>query len=57
MSRLIFVTGGVVSSLGKGLTAASLGAVLVSRGLKVTMQKLDPYINVDPRHHEPIAAW
>ena len=54
MSRLIFVTGGVVSSLGKGLTAASLGAVLVSRGLKVTMQKLDPYINVDPGTMSPL---
>ena len=42
MSRLIFVTGGVVSSLGKGITAASLGTVLAARGLKVTMQKLDP---------------
>ena len=42
MTRLIFVTGGVVSSLGKGITAASLGAVLVARGLSVTMQKLDP---------------
>jgi CTP synthase len=54
MSRLIFVTDGVVSSLGKGLTAASLGAVLVSRGLKVTMQKLDPYINVDPGTMSPL---
>ena len=44
----IFVTGGVASSLGKGLTASSLGNVLVSRGLKVTMQQLDPYINVEP---------
>ena len=48
MSRYIFVTGGVVSSLGKGIAAASLGAVLEARGLKVTMLKLDPYINVDP---------
>ena len=48
MSRYIFVTGGVVSSLGKGITAASLGAVLEARGLKVTMLKMDPYINVDP---------
>ena len=54
MSRLIFVTGGVVSSLGKGLTAASLGAVLVARGLKVTLQKLDPYINVDPGTMSPL---
>jgi CTP synthase len=54
MARLIFVTGGVVSSLGKGITAASLGAVLVARGLKVTMQKLDPYINVDPGTMSPL---
>lgn len=53
MSRLIFVTGGVVSSLGKGITAASLGAVLEARGLKVTMLKLDPYINVDPGTMSP----
>ena len=54
MTRLIFVTGGVVSSLGKGITAASLGAVLVARGLSVTMQKLDPYINVDPGTMSPL---
>ena len=48
MAKHIFVTGGVASSLGKGLTAASLGRLLVARGLRVTMQKLDPYINVDP---------
>ncbi len=54
MSRFIFVTGGVVSSLGKGITAASLGAVLEARGLKVTMQKLDPYINVDPGTMSPL---
>jgi len=46
--KYIFVTGGVVSSLGKGITAASIGRLLTDRGLKVTMQKLDPYINVDP---------
>ena len=46
-TRFIFVTGGVVSSLGKGIAAASLGAILESRGLTVTMIKLDPYINVD----------
>src|SRR3546814_5426079 len=46
-TRFVFVTGGVVSSLGKGISAASLGAVLESRGLKVSMIKLDPYINVD----------
>ncbi|MBQ63370.1 MAG: CTP synthetase [Gammaproteobacteria bacterium] len=54
MSRFIFVTGGVVSSLGKGITAASLGAILEARGLKVTMQKLDPYINVDPGTMSPL---
>jgi CTP synthase len=45
--RFIFVTGGVVSSLGKGIVASSLGTLLKARGLKVTIQKLDPYINVD----------
>ena len=53
MSRYIFVTGGVVSSLGKGIAAASLGAVLEARGLKVTMLKLDPYINLDPGTMSP----
>jgi len=53
MSRFIFVTGGVVSSLGKGITAASLAAVLEARGLKVTLMKLDPYINVDPGTMSP----
>jgi CTP synthase len=48
MAKFIFVTGGVVSSLGKGIAAAAIGALLESRGLKVTLQKLDPYINVDP---------
>ena len=52
--RFIFVTGGVVSSLGKGITAASLGAVLEARGLKISMQKLDPYINVDPGTMSPL---
>ncbi|GIS76533.1 MAG: hypothetical protein CM1200mP12_22520 [Gammaproteobacteria bacterium] len=47
-TRFIFVTGGVVSSLGKGITSASLGALLESRGIKVTIMKLDPYINLDP---------
>jgi CTP synthase len=51
--RFIFVTGGVVSSLGKGITAASLAALLEARGLKVTMMKLDPYINVDPGTMSP----
>ena len=54
MPRFIFVTGGVVSSLGKGAAAASLGAILAARGLKVTMQKLDPYINVDPGTMSPL---
>jgi CTP synthase len=53
MASLIFVTGGVVSSLGKGLSAASLAAVLESRGLKVTLVKLDPYLNVDPGTMSP----
>jgi CTP synthase len=53
MAFLVFVTGGVVSSLGKGLSAASLAAILESRGLKVTMVKLDPYINVDPGTMSP----
>jgi len=53
-TKYIFVTGGVVSSLGKGLTAASLGALLEARGLKVTMMKLDPYINVDPGTMNPL---
>ena len=54
MSRFIFVTGGVVSSLGKGIAAASLGAILEARGLGVTMLKLDPYINVDPGTMSPL---
>ena len=53
MAKHIFVTGGVSSSLGKGLTAASLGRLLKARGLRVTMQKLDPYINVDPGTMNP----
>ncbi|QAT60637.1 CTP synthase [Acidilutibacter cellobiosedens] len=52
-TKYIFVTGGVVSSLGKGITAASLGRLLKSRGLKVTIQKFDPYINVDPGTMSP----
>jgi CTP synthase len=52
-TKFIFVTGGVVSSLGKGLAAASIGALLESRGLKVTMLKMDPYINVDPGTMSP----
>ncbi len=53
MAKHIFVTGGVASSLGKGLTAASLGRLLKSRGVRVTLQKLDPYINVDPGTMNP----
>ena len=53
MTKHIFVTGGVASSLGKGLTASSLGRLLKCRGLRVTMQKLDPYINVDPGTMNP----
>src|SRR6266496_277012 len=52
-TKYIFVTGGVVSSLGKGIAAASLGRLLVERGLAVTMQKFDPYINVDPGTMSP----
>src|SRR5205809_7861337 len=51
--KYIFVTGGVVSSLGKGLTAASLGTLLENRGLKVALQKFDPYLNVDPGTMSP----
>ncbi|MCD6378373.1 MAG: CTP synthetase, partial [Planctomycetes bacterium] len=53
MSKHIFVTGGVVSSLGKGITSASLGMLLGHRGLKVAMQKFDPYLNVDPGTMNP----
>jgi CTP synthase len=53
ITKHVFVTGGVVSSLGKGLTASSLGNLLVARGLRVTMQKLDPYLNVDPGTMNP----
>ena len=53
MAKFIFVTGGVVSGLGKGITAASLGRLLKARGLKVAAQKLDPYINVDPGTMSP----
>ena len=51
--KYIFVTGGVVSGLGKGITAASLGRLLKQRGLKVTIQKFDPYLNVDPGTMSP----
>ena len=53
MAKHVFVTGGVASSLGKGLSASSLGRLLKARGLRVTMQKLDPYINVDPGTMNP----
>lgn len=53
MARFVFITGGVVSSLGKGIAAASLGRLLVERGLRVTMMKLDPYLNVDPGTMSP----
>ena len=52
-TKYIFVTGGVVSSLGKGITAASLGRLLKSRGLRVSIQKFDPYLNVDPGTMSP----
>ena len=54
MAKYIFITGGVVSGLGKGITAASLGRLLKSRGLKITAQKLDPYLNVDPGTMNPV---
>jgi CTP synthase len=53
MTKYIFVTGGVVSSLGKGIASASLAAILESRGIKLTLLKLDPYINVDPGTMSP----
>lgn len=53
MKKFVFVTGGVVSGLGKGITAAALGRLLKARGVKVTMQKLDPYINIDPGTMSP----
>src|SRR3954468_11628753 len=53
MARYIFITGGVVSSLGKGLASAALGAVLQARGYKVRLRKLDPYLNVDPGTMSP----
>src|SRR6201987_808658 len=52
-TRFIFITGGVVSSLGKGIAAASIGRLLVSRGLSVQLQKFDPYINVNPGTMSP----
>ena len=56
-TKYIFITGGVVSSLGKGLASASIGALLELRGLRVTFLKFDPYINVDPGNDEPFSAW
>src|SRR5918912_3351629 len=53
MAKYIFVTGGVVSSVGKGITTAALGRILKSRGLRVAVQKLDPYLNVDPGTMSP----
>ena len=53
-TKFIFITGGVLSGLGKGITAASLGRLLKNRGYKVANQKLDPYINIDPRNNESI---
>ena len=53
MARFIFITGGVVSSLGKGLASAALGALLQSRGYRVRLRKLDPYLNVDPGTMSP----
>jgi CTP synthase len=52
-TKFIFMTGGVLSSLGKGLASAAIGALLESRGLTITLQKLDPYINVDPGTMNP----
>ena len=48
MAKYLFITGGVVSSLGKGITAASIGRLLINRGLSIRMLKMDPYLNVDP---------
>jgi len=53
MAKIVVVTGGVVSSLGKGIAAASLGLLLKARGLRVTLQKLDPYLNIDPGTMSP----
>ena len=55
--KYIFITGGVVSGLGKGICAASLGRLLKQRGLAVTMLKFDPYFNVDPGHDESLSTW
>ena len=55
--KYVFVTGGVVSGLGKGITAASLGRLLKARGFQVTMQKFDPYINIDPGTNRRLACY
>ena len=56
MAKYVFVTGGVTSSLGKGITAASIGRLLKARGLRVSILKLDPYINVDPGTIRPTST-
>ena len=53
MAKYVFVTGGVVSSIGKGITAAAIGRLFTSRGIRVAVQKLDPYLNVDPGTMSP----
>ena len=53
MAKYLFITGGVVSSLGKGITAASIGRLLINRGLNIRMLKMDPYLNVDPGTMSP----
>ena len=53
MAKYLFITGGVVSSLGKGITAAAIGSLLTSRGLRIRIMKLDPYLNVDPGTMSP----
>ena len=56
-TKYIFVLGGVMSGLGKGIAASSIGYLLKNSGLRVTILKLDPYLNVDPGTHEPISTW
>ena len=56
-TKYVFVTGGVVSSLGKGITAASLGRLLKNRGLKVSIQKFDPYFKYRSRNYESLSTW
>jgi CTP synthase len=56
MPKYVFVTGGVTSSLGKGITAASIGRILKARGIPVSILKLDPYINIDPGHDVAVPA-